>query len=112
MNCCAIDAHFGRERAEDDVARYREVGPEGTTRMLLELLPADAWAAEHVLDIGGGVGMLALELLDRNAERATLVEISSSPPPSWSPSTGWSAVTPTWPACLRPPPAAAAAGWR
>jgi len=58
--------------AGHEARRYRRKGLPKTARGL-----ADAVAgAESVLDVGGGVGDLSLELLERGAARATVVELS------------------------------------
>jgi magnesium-protoporphyrin O-methyltransferase len=63
---------FGRRFAGHDLRRYRRKGLSRTARGLAEA----AAGAGSVLDIGGGVGDLSLELLERGASRATVVEIS------------------------------------
>jgi magnesium-protoporphyrin O-methyltransferase len=54
-----------------DLRGYRKKGLSKTARSLAEDVGGDT-----VLDIGGGLGTLALELLRRGASRATVVEIS------------------------------------
>ena len=60
--------------ARHEARRYRRRGLPKTARGLVEL--AGDTAGASVLDVGGGVGDLSLELLERGAERATVVEIS------------------------------------
>jgi magnesium-protoporphyrin O-methyltransferase len=62
--------------AQDDRARYREAGPDRTTRMLLDMIAAEMTHGMSVLDIGGGIGVIDLELLKAGANRAVLVEAS------------------------------------
>jgi SAM-dependent methyltransferase len=57
--------------ARNEARRYRRKGLPKTARAL-----AAAVEVGTVLDIGGGVGNLSLELLERGASRATVVEIS------------------------------------
>ncbi len=57
--------------ASHEARRYRRKGLPKTARAL-----AAAVGGGTVLDIGGGVGNLSLELLERGAARATVVEIS------------------------------------
>lgn len=74
--CCSTDYRkmFNRKFAARDARRYRSHGVTGSSRALVELA-GDVHGAS-VLDIGGGVGAIGLELLAAGAERATNVEIS------------------------------------
>ncbi len=74
--CCPPPASeyrrfFGRRFAGNDLRRYRRKGLPKTARALAAAVDGDT-----VLDIGGGVGNLSLELLERGASRATVVELS------------------------------------
>lgn len=68
---------FDRKAAEGDLARYREHGPDRTTRLLLDMIGRDAVSDASVLDIGGGIGAVDHELLNKGAARATLVDASA-----------------------------------
>jgi SAM-dependent methyltransferase len=75
--CCPPPASeyrrfFGRKIAGHEARRYRRKGLPKTARRLA----AAVAGADSVLDIGGGVGGLSLELLARGAARATVVELS------------------------------------
>lgn len=76
--CCSTDYRrmFSRSFAERDARRFRAHGVTGSARTLVEL-SGDVGDAT-VLDIGGGVGAIGLELLAAGAARATTVEISSA----------------------------------
>ena len=77
--CCAkVDTVFDQSRAEDDLARYRSEGPDPMTAVLLDYLKERGVAGKTILDIGGGVGMIGLELLQAGAARATNVEASEA----------------------------------
>ena len=65
---------FSRKYASRDAHRYRRRGLSGTARALVEL--AGDVTGLTVLDVGGGIGSIELELLARGAERATSVELS------------------------------------
>lgn len=69
---------FDRRVAEDDRERYRRRGPDRTTRMLLDLVSPHGVTGWTVLDVGGGIGVVDLELLRTGAARATLVEGSEA----------------------------------
>jgi len=65
---------FSRKRSSRDARHYRKRGLTGTARTLVEL--AGDVRGATVLDVGGGIGAIELELLAAGAERATNVEIS------------------------------------
>jgi magnesium-protoporphyrin O-methyltransferase len=79
MDACGCDGFaemFDRANAEGDRDRYRRKGPDPTTRMLLDLLQPYGVSGSSVLDVGGGIGVVALELLRAGAGQATLVDAS------------------------------------
>ncbi len=65
---------FGRRLARHEARRYRRRGLPRSGRGLVSLAGDPAGAS--VLDVGGGVGNLSLELLERGAAQATVVELS------------------------------------
>lgn len=74
--CCPPPASeyrrlFGRKMAGHEARRYRRKGLSKTARGLVA-----AAGDGNVLDVGGGVGTIALELVERGAARATVVELS------------------------------------
>jgi magnesium-protoporphyrin O-methyltransferase len=75
--CCQTDYRrfFNRRFAARDARRYRARGLRGSSRTLVEL--AGDVRGATVLDIGGGVGAIGLDLLEAGAARATNVELSS-----------------------------------
>jgi magnesium-protoporphyrin O-methyltransferase len=66
---------FSHRFARYDARRYRRRGRLPKTARGLAALVGGA-DGETVLDVGGGVGTLALELLEHGASRATVVELS------------------------------------
>ena len=77
-NCCKPNEYrrfFNRRFAERDLARYRRKGLSGTERDLVTLCGNVEGAT--VLEIGGGIGALQLELLEAGAATATNVELSA-----------------------------------
>ena len=74
--CCSTDYRrmFSRKFAARDARVFRSRGLSGTSRELVEL--AGDVRGDTVLDVGGGVGAIGLELLAAGAERATNVELS------------------------------------
>jgi hypothetical protein len=75
--CCSTDYRrlFNRKFAARDLRRYRSHGLSATERDLVELC-GDIRGAT-VLEVGGGIGALQVELLDVGAAAATNVELSS-----------------------------------
>ncbi len=76
-SCCdPIDYRrlFSRKSAGRDLRRYRERGLTGTSLELIGL--AGDVQGVSVLDVGGGIGAIELELLEAGAARATNVELS------------------------------------
>jgi 2-polyprenyl-3-methyl-5-hydroxy-6-metoxy-1,4-benzoquinol methylase len=67
-----FDGRFARRTA----ARYRKRGLDRTARRMVDLLDADGVHGATVLEIGGGVGEIQLELLRRGAASATNLELS------------------------------------
>ncbi len=81
MDCCApgdrgFDRHFDARHAAAKLRAYRQRGPVGLTRALIEALAAGGVDGCTVLDIGGGVGAVHHELLRSGAARAVDVDAS------------------------------------
>ncbi|MFB6230461.1 MAG: class I SAM-dependent methyltransferase [Salinibacter sp.] len=81
MSCCAHceDAGdlFNREKAQNELRKYRTSGPPNkSTRLLIDALKTLDLQGRTLLDIGGGVGMIPLELLGAGVSASTLVEAS------------------------------------
>jgi len=81
MNCCAhcgaVETVFGPKAAEDDLRRYRRKGPDPSTRLILEELRRMRLEGASLLDVGGGVGVLGLELVASGAR--SVVQVDASP---------------------------------
>jgi 2-polyprenyl-3-methyl-5-hydroxy-6-metoxy-1,4-benzoquinol methylase len=79
MSCCSskgCDEFFSERVARRDARRYRRRGPDGTTRKVVELIRPRVIAKQTLLEIGGGIGAIQLELLRDGAAVATNVELS------------------------------------
>ena len=75
--CCKPGGYerlFSAKQARLDASLYRKRGLGGTSRRLVEL--AGDVSGESVLEVGGGVGAIELDLLAAGADRATNVELS------------------------------------
>ena len=76
--CCARDYEkvFGRQTADRDARRFRRRGLRGSAKTLAEL--AGDVRGLTVLDVGGGVGAIEVELLEHGAASATNVELAGT----------------------------------
>ena len=77
-HCAATDRLFGAKAAEGDLKRYRRKGPDPSTRLLLEELRRGPLDGVSVMDIGGGIGVLGLELLAAGARQVVQVDASTA----------------------------------
>jgi len=77
--CCnprGCDRFFGSRFAKRMAKRYRKRGLDRTARRMVAFLEKRGVGDATVLEIGGGVGEIQLELLKRGAARATNLELS------------------------------------
>ena len=77
--CCSPAAYgefFDEKLARRDAARYRRKGATGATKRLVEIVTGRGVAGSTMLEIGGGTGVVQIELLGRGVRHATNVEIS------------------------------------
>jgi 16S rRNA G966 N2-methylase RsmD len=79
-SCCdprrynrTFDGRFARRKANS----YRRKGLDKTARRMVRLVEEHGVQGATILEIGGGVGEIALELLKRGATRATSLELST-----------------------------------
>ena len=78
-SCCdprGCDKFFGRRFAKRMAKRYRKRGLDKTARGMVAFLEAHGVEDATVLEIGGGVGEIQIELLKRGAARTTNLELS------------------------------------
>jgi SAM-dependent methyltransferase len=69
---------FSEKDAAQALRRYRQKGPDPTTRILIDAIEREGIAGRTVLDIGGGIGTIQLELLAAGA--ASTDSVDASPP--------------------------------
>ena len=77
--CCSTSAYgefFDEKLARRDAEGYRTSGLKGAGKRLVELIAARGVAGADVLEVGGGIGALQLELLQRGAAHTTNAELS------------------------------------
>jgi 2-polyprenyl-3-methyl-5-hydroxy-6-metoxy-1,4-benzoquinol methylase len=77
VRCCGYDELFDAKLARKDVERYRRKGLRGSARRILEAARGAGLAGAEVLEIGGGVGSLSVELVSAGAAYATVLELSA-----------------------------------
>jgi hypothetical protein len=77
-DCGCTPNLFSDREAAKDLKRYLEKGPDATTRALIDAIVADGVAGSTVLDVGGGIGAIQLELLGAGAARAEAVDASKA----------------------------------
>ena len=80
MNCCTpagYESFFGAQ-VERDARRFRRKGLTGTAAWLRDALVGEGVDERSVLEIGGGIGSMQIELLEAGASRAENVEVVSS----------------------------------
>jgi len=75
--CSGAQRQFGPAVARHDLERFRERGPDATTRLLCEGI-LNAGGKGALLDVGAGIGALSFELLAAGFEKALAVDASSA----------------------------------
>jgi 2-polyprenyl-3-methyl-5-hydroxy-6-metoxy-1,4-benzoquinol methylase len=73
---CAAEAQFNSKMAKRDLRRYPRRGADATTRLILTELRRWPLEGRHLLDIGGGIGVISGELADTTVASAVTVEAS------------------------------------
>src|SRR5437899_1408491 len=81
MTCCtgpcAAASHFNVKKAERDLRRYQRSGPDVSTQLLLAELRRLPLQGLHLLDVGGGIGVIAAELAGAGLAGVTLADASA-----------------------------------
>jgi magnesium-protoporphyrin O-methyltransferase len=75
---CGCPNTFSTKEAEGDLRRYRDKGPDPTTRALVDAIAEGGIDGATVIDVGGGVGAVQLELLAAGASRSISVDASEA----------------------------------
>ncbi|HTI33132.1 MAG TPA: hypothetical protein VL422_05595 [Miltoncostaea sp.] len=76
--CCSreYESFFGERTARRDARRYERRGLDRTSRRVFDEVVRHGVAGHSVLEVGGGVGAVPLELLRAGGSAATVVEMS------------------------------------
>jgi 16S rRNA G966 N2-methylase RsmD len=78
-SCCnprGCDRFFSARFARRAATRYREKGLDKTAQLMVDFLEQRGIGGATVLEVGGGVGEIQIELLKRGAARAVNLELS------------------------------------
>lgn len=79
MDCCSVyTEQFDRDAALSQAQRYRTKGLDRMARAMRDTLVRCGLKGARVLEFGGGVGGLSLDLLKAGAASATNVELSTA----------------------------------
>lgn len=76
-DCCSVNT-FSRREAEDDLRRYRRSGVDGATKALIDAIAAEGIEGASLLDVGGGIGAIQLELLAAGLGSAQSVDATEA----------------------------------
>ncbi len=77
-DCCAYDREFSARVANADLRRFRKRGLDRLEARVAGHLPAEEVTGRSVLEVGGGIGVLQIDLLKKGAAAVTNVEMSSA----------------------------------
>ena len=75
---CGCVNTFTTKEAENDLRRYQKQGPDGTTRTLIDAIRAEGIQGASLIDVGGGIGAIPLELLAAGIGSAQSVDASEA----------------------------------
>jgi 2-polyprenyl-3-methyl-5-hydroxy-6-metoxy-1,4-benzoquinol methylase len=78
-NCCnprGCDEFFSPRFARRSAKRYRKKGLDKTAQLMVEFVEQRGVEGATVLEVGGGVGEIQIELLKRGAARTVSLELS------------------------------------
>jgi hypothetical protein len=67
---------FSERNARGEAKRYRRKGLEGTSREIVDYLKSQGVGGQTVLEVGGGIGAVQIELLKAGANTAVSVELT------------------------------------
>lgn len=77
-HCRGAERVFDEGQADDWLRDYDRAGPSQATERLLHGLQRAGCEGRSLLDVGGGVGVIAFELFEHGLASATLVEASEA----------------------------------
>jgi protein-L-isoaspartate O-methyltransferase len=77
-DCCAYEQEFSDRVANADLRRFRKRGLDRLEARVAGHLPAEEVVGRSILEVGGGIGVLQIALLEKGAAAVTNVEMSSA----------------------------------
>ena len=78
-DCCTPKGYrwiFSERSARSEARRYRRKGLDATSRRIVDFVKAQGVDGRTVLEVGGGIGAIQIELLKAGAARAMSVELT------------------------------------
>jgi hypothetical protein len=75
---CGCPNTFDAKAAENDLKRYRKEGPAASTKALIDAITKEGVQGATLLDIGGGIGAITLELLNAGAASAESIDATEA----------------------------------
>jgi 2-polyprenyl-3-methyl-5-hydroxy-6-metoxy-1,4-benzoquinol methylase len=78
-DCCTPKGYrwvFSERSARAEAKRYRRKGLDATSRRIVDFLKAQGVEGRSVLEVGGGIGAIQIELLKAGASHAVSIELT------------------------------------
>jgi len=78
-DCCSPKGYrsiFSEKRAHAEARRYRRRGLDRTSKRIAELLKQEGIVGRTLLEVGGGIGAIQIELLRAGITRAVNIELT------------------------------------
>ncbi len=78
-DCCSAKGYrwvFSERSARGEANRYRRKGLDSTSRRIVDFVRGQGVENRTVLEVGGGIGAIQIELLKAGASRATSIELT------------------------------------
>jgi len=78
-DCCTPNAYrqiFSEKHAAGEAKRYRRKGLDGTSKRMVEVIRDGGVEGKTLLEVGGGIGAVEIELLKTGMARAVNVELT------------------------------------
>ena len=78
-DCCSPKGYrwlFSERSARGEARRYRRKGLDSTSRRIVDFIKRQAVENRTVLEVGGGIGAIQIELLKAGAAHATSIELT------------------------------------
>jgi 2-polyprenyl-3-methyl-5-hydroxy-6-metoxy-1,4-benzoquinol methylase len=80
-DCCSPKGYrwiFSERQAQADARRYRRRGLDAVSRRIVELVKREPLQGRTVLEVGGGIGGIQIELLRAGAASAVSIELTAT----------------------------------